>query len=52
MRGKIFQKDEIVLLRSRCRNELAKDLDPGASCQDLGIQSVPGPMALEGGMVN
>lgn len=35
MRGRVFQKEEIALPRSECRNELAKDLDPGG--QDTGL---------------
>lgn len=52
MRGRVFQKNEILLPRSGCRDELAKDLDPAARCQDTGAQSVPGLMALEAGTVN
>lgn len=52
MRGRVFQKDEIVLPRSGCRDEFAKDIDSGARCQDSGTQPVPDPTALEAGMVN
>lgn len=37
MRGRVFQKEEIVLPRSGHTNELVKDLDPGAGCQDPGL---------------
>lgn len=37
MRGGLFQKDEIVLSKSGCRNELAKDLEPEAMGQDIGL---------------
>lgn len=53
MRGRVFQKEEIALPRSECRNELAKDLDPGG--QDTGLAwntADPGSMAPDTGMVS
>lgn len=51
MSGRVFQKVAIVLPRSGCRDEFAKDIDSGATCQDSGTQPVPDLMTLEAGMV-
>lgn len=52
MRGRVFQKDDVVLPRFGCRNGFAKDINSGARCQDSGTQPVPDPMVLEAGTVN